>query len=175
MRARRLILPLSSPSAGPGQIDGAIVLGFDEPRELNEPTMAVINQIIGLGEVGLEREVLLRTTDLERVAWHTRLPRQPHRAVQPRIAGGLTLQHRLAIDDVRSPSQVAVLMLDVDRFEVINDTLGHLQGDQVLRAVAQDITHSVRPEDLVFRFVGEEFLIMLSGVDALYRAKLKGA
>ncbi len=165
-QGRRLILPLSSSGAGPGQIDGAIVLGFDEARELNEPTMAVINQIIGLVEVGLEREVLLRTTDLERVAWHTRAIHDNLTGLYNRVSLEDLLLHRLAIDDVHSPSQIAVLMVDVDHFKVINDTLGHLQGDQVLQAVARAITHSVRPEDLVFRFGGEEFLVMLSGVDA---------
>lgn len=166
VQGRRLILPLTSSSAGPGQIDGAIVLGFDEPRVLNEPTMAVINQIIGLVEVGLEREVLLRTADLERVAWHTRAIHDNLTGLYNRVSLEDLLQHRLAIDDVHSPSQVAVLMVDVDHFKVINDTRGHLQGDQVLQAVARAITHSVRPEDLVFRFGGEEFLVMLSGVDA---------
>ncbi|MHB1208890.1 MAG: diguanylate cyclase [Acidimicrobiales bacterium] len=165
VQGRRLILPLSSPSARPGQVDGAIVLGFDEPRVLNEPTMAVITQIIGLVEVGLEREVLLRTTDLERATWHTKAIHDTLTGLYNRVSLEDLMQHHLKLDDGHTPSQVAVLMIDVDHFKAINDTLGHLRGDQVLRAVAQAITQSVRPEDLVFRFGGEEFLVLLTGVD----------
>ncbi|MHB1252299.1 MAG: diguanylate cyclase [Acidimicrobiales bacterium] len=165
IQGRRLILPLSSPNARPGRVDGAIVLGFDEPRVLNEPTMAVINQIIGLVEVGLEREVLLRTTDLERATWHTRAIHDNLTGLYNRVSLEDLMQHHLKIDDGYSPSQVAVLMIDVDHFKAINDSLGHLRGDQVLRAVAHAITQSVRPEDLVFRFGGEEFLVLLAGVD----------
>ncbi len=165
VQGRRLILPLSSPNARPGRVDGAIVLGFDEPRVLNEPTMAVINQIIGLVEVGLEREVLFRTADLERATWHTRAIHDTLTGLYNRVSLEELMQHHLKIDDAHSPSQVAVLMIDVDHFKAINDTLGHLQGDHVLRAVAHAITQSVRPEDLVFRFGGEEFLVLLAGVD----------
>lgn len=165
VQGRRLILPLSSPHARPGSVDYAIVLGFDEPRVLNESTMAVIDQIIGLVEVGLEREVLLRTADLERATWHTRAIHDNLTGLYNRVSLEDLMQHQLKLDDANSPSELAVLMIDVDHFKGINDTLGHLRGDQVLRAVANSITQSVRPEDLVFRFGGEEFLVVLAGVD----------
>ncbi|MER6766355.1 MULTISPECIES: GGDEF domain-containing protein [Amycolatopsis] len=59
---------------------------------------------------------------------------------------------------------VAVLMLDLDFFKRINDTHGHLFGDDVLRAVAQVISSETRRTDLVGRFGGEEFVIFLSDV-----------
>ncbi|MFE3783581.1 GGDEF domain-containing protein [Amycolatopsis sp. NPDC059090] len=58
----------------------------------------------------------------------------------------------------------AVLMLDLDFFKRINDTHGHLFGDDVLRAVAQVISSETRRTDLVGRFGGEEFVIFLSDV-----------
>ena len=52
-------------------------------------------------------------------------------------------------------------MLDIDHFKQINDRYGHVAGDQVLREVAAVIRESTRPEDLVARFGGEEFVVAL--------------
>ncbi len=59
------------------------------------------------------------------------------------------------------PSQVAVMMLDVNNFKLINDNYGHLVGDKTLKLIAQAISLSVRPGDFVFRYAGDEFLICL--------------
>lgn len=64
----------------------------------------------------------------------------------------------------RLVSTVGVLILDLDHFKQINDTYGHLAGDRVLRAVADALKHSVRSYDLVGRFGGEEFAVLLPGV-----------
>lgn len=57
---------------------------------------------------------------------------------------------------------LSLLMLDIDHFKKINDTHGHAAGDGVLRAVAGAIKRQLRNVDMVFRFGGEEFLILLS-------------
>ncbi|AYG94494.1 diguanylate cyclase [Brevundimonas naejangsanensis] len=56
---------------------------------------------------------------------------------------------------------LSVLLLDVDHFKRINDEHGHPAGDEVLRQVAEAVTENVRPSDFVFRYGGEEFLIVL--------------
>jgi two-component system cell cycle response regulator len=61
----------------------------------------------------------------------------------------------------RYESVMTVLMIDLDHFKNINDTKGHLVGDDVLRELAALLTESVRTVDLVARFGGEEFVVML--------------
>jgi diguanylate cyclase (GGDEF)-like protein len=60
---------------------------------------------------------------------------------------------------------VGVLVLDLDHFKRVNDSYGHLAGDVVLRAVADAIKHSVRGHDIVGRYGGEEFTVLLPGLD----------
>ncbi|MFJ8961480.1 diguanylate cyclase [Lentzea sp. NPDC102401] len=75
-------------------------------------------------------------------------------------------QARQEIDRaVRPGTPVGVLMLDLDHFKRVNDTHGHLAGDAVLRAVADTVKHAVRPTDVVGRWGGEEFAVLLPGAD----------
>ena len=65
----------------------------------------------------------------------------------------------------RTNSPLALLLVDVDHFKRVNDSHGHLIGDEVLRALAAELRHQVRESDVVGRFGGEEFTVLLPGTD----------
>jgi diguanylate cyclase (GGDEF)-like protein len=61
---------------------------------------------------------------------------------------------------------MACVMTDIDKFKSINDTHGHAVGDDVICAVARTLTNALRPGDLLCRYGGEEFCILLPGLDS---------
>jgi diguanylate cyclase (GGDEF)-like protein/PAS domain S-box-containing protein len=67
--------------------------------------------------------------------------------------------------------EAALLMIDLDKFKQINDTLGHACGDQLLRGVATRLKDLVKGSGLVARLSGDEFAIVISGTDVVERAK----
>ncbi|MEO6605216.1 MAG: GGDEF domain-containing protein [Aeromicrobium sp.] len=71
---------------------------------------------------------------------------------------------RLAADEIRETPAVLILA-DLDHFKRINDTHGHQAGDRALQAFAEACRHTVRSTDLVGRYGGEEFILLLAGVD----------
>ena len=74
------------------------------------------------------------------------------------------LEHALARHT--EEGQVAILFLDLDRFKVINDTLGHATGDKVLQMLAERISKCVRNEDTLARLSGDEFAIILENMQS---------
>jgi diguanylate cyclase (GGDEF)-like protein len=101
------------------------------------------------------------------VAWRTnenQLLRDPLTGLPSRL---LYLNNlKLGLERLgRGPARgVAVLFLDLDRFKVINDSLGHGEGDELLVAVAERISHSLRRHETLARFGGDEFVILCEDI-----------
>ena len=93
-----------------------------------------------------------------------------HQALHDTLTG---LPNRLLLEDRiqqaiaiagRNQEKSAILFLDLDRFKLINDSFGHHAGDEVLKVAAKRLKESVRFEDTVARFGGDEFVVVLSGI-----------
>ncbi len=73
------------------------------------------------------------------------------------------LEHALAKAHYNPTYKVSLLFIDLDRFKNVNDSLGHIIGDQLLIQIAEHLQDCVRPTDLVARLGGDEFIIMVEG------------
>jgi diguanylate cyclase (GGDEF)-like protein/PAS domain S-box-containing protein len=71
----------------------------------------------------------------------------------------------------RKKSYLSIAMIDVDHFKLINDTVGHLAGDKVLQVLVNEINEVKRDSDYLFRFGGEEFILLMPG-NNLYQSKI---
>lgn len=76
-----------------------------------------------------------------------------------------TLSRAIATS-LRQKQPVTIVMIDIDHFKGVNDTYGHLVGDEVLREFGQRINQACREDDLLARYGGEEFCMLLSATDA---------
>jgi len=108
------------------------------------------------------------------VTWRESLEHQlAHRATHDALTG---LPNRVLLDDrlvqalvrgQRSSRLVAVMVVDLDHFSAVNDTLGHQAGDLVLMAVARRLTRVCRASDSVTRLGGDEFVLVVEDVDTV--------
>lgn len=108
---------------------------------------------------------------------HARHDRLAHAARHDPLTGlanrraFLDLAGRRASEAVRAARNYSLLFLDVDDFKLINDSGGHDVGDEVLQVVAERLSAAARPRDVVARFGGDEFVVLLDGVGEAEQAR----
>ncbi len=102
----------------------------------------------------LEKTVQIRTEELHRQATHDSLTELPNRALLHD-----RMQQAIATSN-RSKKPFALLFFDLDRFKLINDSLGHLAGDELLCSIAQRLQSTMRAGDTLARLGGDEFVLI---------------
>jgi diguanylate cyclase (GGDEF)-like protein/PAS domain S-box-containing protein len=147
------------PIGGRSQPFGVLDVYTREPRVFSEDEVAFLAAVAGLIVVAVERHGKEQAT--QHAALHDPLTGLPNRALAlDRLAHALARRQREGID-------VAVFVLDLDRFKTINDSFGHAAGDEVLLALAPRLTAAVRVTDTVARLGGDEFVVICPEVDAV--------
>jgi diguanylate cyclase (GGDEF)-like protein len=136
---------------------GAFLTRPEEPRTPDTAETAVIDAAVQLAAIAIERSL-----------FEGRLAHEAHHdgltGLANRTLFGELLEHALARVQ-RSGSALAVLFCDLDRFKVVNDSLGHDAGDALLTVIADRLERVLRPGDVVARFGGDEFTILCEDLD----------
>lgn len=152
-----ILLPLN---AGGRTIGIVELLSRTAPRNPSAAELKVCEAMTSLAAAGLEKvrvlEQLRSAADMDLVTGvHN------HRYLQERLRQEIARS-------ARSHSPLAVLMLDLDQFKPINDRHGHADGDRVLHAIAATIRDHLRSSDIVARYGGDEFVVLMpdTGDDA---------
>ena len=131
------------------------------PQHSNSPAFGLLAvaslSLLALGAAALGNSLRRRPDDdLAAMAWSDGLT-------------GLANRRRLDVDLERHDNgdrRTAAIMIDIDHFKDINDTFGHAYGDDVLRRVGEALSRQVRSDDVVYRYGGEEFCVLLPGASA---------
>lgn len=137
------------------RLDGEEIAIEDTAAPIRDGDGRVCGAVIVFHDVG---EARARSREMSHRAQHDSLTALPNRALlRERLHQAISMAHRRR-------TSLALLFVDVDRFKRINDSLGHVIGDELLRSVANRIAKCVRDSDTVCRQGGDEFVVLLSEV-----------
>lgn len=142
--------------------DGSYIAVSDHGMVVRDKAGKAIRMIGGIADISAQRQAEER---LMYHASHDALTGLPNRELfLSRLRDAIASRH------LHDNKLLAVLFLDIDRFKVVNDSLGHAVGDKLLTAAATRLKECLRPDDVAARFGGDEFTLMLDGIDDLAAA-----
>jgi diguanylate cyclase (GGDEF)-like protein/PAS domain S-box-containing protein len=164
LRRAGLHRTVAVPIVGSDGVLGVLEFFNTTPRPIDDGALRTLT--IASAQLGQFLERKLAEQALAYQALHDPLTGLPNRALfLDRLRVSLAQSRRRS-------STVAVLFLDVDNFKVINDSLGHRAGDELLSMLATRITATLRPGDTVARFGGDEFVVIADQIDGIEDAVL---
>jgi diguanylate cyclase (GGDEF)-like protein/PAS domain S-box-containing protein/putative nucleotidyltransferase with HDIG domain len=153
---RSLVVNASSILGGQGSVRGC-VFTFDDVTGIEQKNQQLVEMVRQLGHA--QERVQKQNEELQRLATRDALTGcLNRRAFHEQLASLFALCKR-------QQQPLSAVMLDIDHFKAVNDTYGHARGDDVLRGVAEILRSSVRGADVVCRFGGEEFCVLMPGTD----------
>ncbi len=146
-----------------GNIIGTFCVFDVNPKSANDDLMTTLVDLGQLAERELatadlwdaQKQLLAKLSEARRAAMLDTLTRVWNRR------GGMQLLDMMLERSRKTYEQFAVCMADVDYFKNVNDDYGHTSGDEVLRKIAAALVGSVRPDDIVARYGGDEFMLIL--------------
>lgn len=134
------------------------LITFDDMSMVEHMNQALLDSVAQL-EVA-KSKIELQNEELKRLADHDQLTGSLTRRAF------LEQSQQIFLKCAAQRSNVCILMVDIDHFKSINDRYGHLVGDQAIQNVATTLESAVRAGDLVCRYGGEEFCLLLGGIEA---------
>jgi diguanylate cyclase (GGDEF)-like protein len=146
---------------------------FGRETLYNDGAETCISVLVTYGVAGtwlLAPVALPVVTLLQRSLRHVQLLTESRNDSKTGLLNAATWEREAAgevIRAVRTKSPLAIAILDIDKFKVVNDTYGHLAGDQVLKEIANTLNGMLRDYDLAGRFGGEEFSLLLPQTGAV--------
>ncbi|MEX2256347.1 MAG: EAL domain-containing protein [Acidimicrobiia bacterium] len=144
-------------AASDGRVLGTFAVYLSESREPTAAEESTLESVVQLAAIAVERTEF--EDQLAHQAHHDPLTRLPNRTLF-----GELLEHSLRRAQ-RSGTGVGVLFLDLDRFKIVNDSLGHDAGDELLDALGERLSAVLRPGDVVARFGGDEFTVLCEDLE----------
>jgi diguanylate cyclase len=152
------VLPYVAVAAVDGLLLSSIRPADGEDQQVVAVAAVVLTGLVVVRQILAFQENRRLVTRLDHGATHDALTQLPNR-----VLFGERLNKALTRPD--GNQRVSVVLIDLDDFKVVNDTLGHGVGDALLIAVAQRLSASVRRQDTVARLGGDEFVVVLDGID----------
>jgi len=140
----------------------AVIMHMEAETVISAEIDSLFSRLMEPLLTAVEREMIFRSMEEDRDVIYERSIRDPLTGLFTRLYMKDTVSRMLNLHDRETNASVSVIMFDVDHFKHVNDTYGHMTGDEVLKKVSAVILSECRKTDIPVRFGGEEFLTFIT-------------